>query len=580
MKRFLLAFLLMVSTCTIFAQNTVLGKRDFQVGLAGGVSLPVGSYKLISEAKSGFFSGIFVDKYFIGNAFGFGLDARYIAHSIRKEDTLKFENGFLYTNYTKSRFQNYFLGLGPVYKFEKARFQLEAYAKGGIMQQQFPNYIKELNHTDNKGFPYTMPVKWTANDSTNTALTWAAVAGFRFNYKLNRSFAVFANVDYLHSFGKTFNGKNSQFSIEKYEEKLPINSVSVVNNFGDYYTDSRLVSATPHQSVNLGIGVKYILPGKSKNKRADATPKYDNLLSVQDLQIQVKDKQTDLALSGVLVSIKGEGGEEKSITDANGLSQRITAIRPGNYEIIGEKNGIQTSLLRITEADFKGNTKLILKEIYHDDPRFTLVGETFDCAIEKNISGINTLLTKSSSKTNASQLSDATGKFIYQLDQNDDFSIVATHAGKYSQTETVTTKGLDRSQTLYVMLKLGVCNLEEGVEWVLKNIHYDFDKHVIREDAGTILDNVVAILKQNPTLRIELSSHTDSRGNDDYNLKLSQRRAESAVNYLIQKGISTNRLEAKGYGESKLLNHCGNGVSCSEQMHQENRRTEIKILAI
>jgi len=69
-----------------------------------------------------------------------------------------------------------------------------------------------------------------------------------------------------------------------------------------------------------------------------------------------------------------------------------------------------------------------------------------------------------------------------------------------------------------------------------------------------------------------------SRGNDDYNLKLSQRRADAAVNYLVSKGISRSRLVAKGYGETRLLNHCGNGVNCSEEQHQENRRTEIKII--
>jgi outer membrane protein OmpA-like peptidoglycan-associated protein len=85
-------------------------------------------------------------------------------------------------------------------------------------------------------------------------------------------------------------------------------------------------------------------------------------------------------------------------------------------------------------------------------------------------------------------------------------------------------------------------------------------------------------MSQNPTLRIELSSHTDSRGKDSYNLRLSQQRAEAAVNYLVNKGIEPSRMVAKGYGEARLLNHCGNGVQCSEDEHQANRRTEIKVL--
>lgn len=112
----------------------------------------------------------------------------------------------------------------------------------------------------------------------------------------------------------------------------------------------------------------------------------------------------------------------------------------------------------------------------------------------------------------------------------------------------------------------------------LDNIYYDFDKSNIRPDAAIELDKLVKILKDNPTIWIELSSHTDSRGNDHYNMALSQRRAESAVRYIISKGIDKNRITAQGYGETQLLNHCGNGVKCTVEEHQLNRRTEFKIV--
>lgn len=266
------------------------------------------------------------------------------------------------------------------------------------------------------------------------------------------------------------------------------------------------------------------------------------------------------------------------MSDAEGQASKLVNVKPGQYSVVGEKNGIKTPVLTLTEDDFKGSSETIFKVIYHDDPRFTLVGETFDCNSQSNISGINTILTHSGSKVSTSQTSDMEGKFIYQLDPQSEFTVVANQQGKYSQTELVSTKGLDRSQTLYVTLKLGVCDLVKDSSWELKNILYDFDKSNIRPDAAVILDNVVAIMKQNPSLRIELSSHTDSRGNDDYNLRLSQRRADSAVDYLVKNGISRSRLEAKGYGETRLKNHCGNGLVCSEEQHQENRRTEIKVL--
>jgi len=86
------------------------------------------------------------------------------------------------------------------------------------------------------------------------------------------------------------------------------------------------------------------------------------------------------------------------------------------------------------------------------------------------------------------------------------------------------------------------------------------------------------LMRDKPGLRIELMSHTDSRGDDDYNMALSQQRAQSVVNYLVNKGIARNRLVAKGYGETRLKNRCSNGVNCTEEEHQQNRRTEFRII--
>jgi outer membrane protein OmpA-like peptidoglycan-associated protein len=112
----------------------------------------------------------------------------------------------------------------------------------------------------------------------------------------------------------------------------------------------------------------------------------------------------------------------------------------------------------------------------------------------------------------------------------------------------------------------------------IENIRYDLNKSEIRPDAAKELDNLVQILRDNPGIVVELGSHTDCRASDDYNLNLSQRRAESAVKYIIEKGkIPSNRITAKGYGETKLLNKCDDGVACSELEHAINRRTEIRI---
>lgn len=118
---------------------------------------------------------------------------------------------------------------------------------------------------------------------------------------------------------------------------------------------------------------------------------------------------------------------------------------------------------------------------------------------------------------------------------------------------------------------------EIGALFDVNPIYYDLDKSTIRPDAAVELDKIVQVLKDNPDISIELGSHTDARASASYNMKLSQRRAESAVKYIIEHGIEAARIKAKGYGETQLINGCSDGVDCSEEAHQENRRTEFKI---
>ncbi len=113
----------------------------------------------------------------------------------------------------------------------------------------------------------------------------------------------------------------------------------------------------------------------------------------------------------------------------------------------------------------------------------------------------------------------------------------------------------------------------------LKNIYYDFDKYYIRSGSAESLDWVVTLMRKYPSLALELTSHTDARGTTNYNRWLSRKRAKSAVKYITDRGISPFRLQANGYGETQVRNHCEDGVECSEEEHQYNRRTEIRVLA-
>ncbi len=124
-------------------------------------------------------------------------------------------------------------------------------------------------------------------------------------------------------------------------------------------------------------------------------------------------------------------------------------------------------------------------------------------------------------------------------------------------------------------------SLAVGKTYRIENIYYDFDKWNIRKDAEHSLDSLISILKEYP-VSVEIGSHTDCRGSVEYNELLSQRRAESVVNYLIKQGIDPSRLTARGYGKSQLINHCNceAGIGCTEAEHQANRRTEFRITGI
>ncbi len=119
--------------------------------------------------------------------------------------------------------------------------------------------------------------------------------------------------------------------------------------------------------------------------------------------------------------------------------------------------------------------------------------------------------------------------------------------------------------------------LRKGLVIELYHVYFDFDKYYIRSSAVPDLDILYKLMKKYPNMEGELSAHTDCRGTHKYNIWLSNQRAKSARNYLIKKGIEPDRLTAVGYGETRLKNHCADGVSCTEKEHQRNRRVEFKV---
>jgi outer membrane protein OmpA-like peptidoglycan-associated protein/tetratricopeptide (TPR) repeat protein len=173
---------------------------------------------------------------------------------------------------------------------------------------------------------------------------------------------------------------------------------------------------------------------------------------------------------------------------------------------------------------------------------------------------------------------DSNGFYKTQITPGKYYTVKAMQIGYiadcYLFTPDTISKIAERTAPRDLLLDM----LSKNKTFILANIYYDLDKYYIRPDAEPALNKLVVIMKENP-VNIELGSHCDSRASDAYNMILSQNRAESAVHYIVSKGINPTRITAKGYGESQLVNKCKNGVPCTEEEHQMNRRTEFKVIS-
>lgn len=214
------------------------------------------------------------------------------------------------------------------------------------------------------------------------------------------------------------------------------------------------------------------------------------------------------------------------------------------------------------------------------DPRFFLNLTVLDK--ESQVPVPNTVVEITNVNTNAiwTSTTNAEGEILFPADSITQYGF-KLNCDEYFCGFASASTGAFRGKfydTTYAVATLDKIVIDKAVR--LDNIYYDYNKWAIRPDAAVELDKLVALLQNNPQIKIELSSHTDSRGSDKYNQNLSQKRAQSAVDYIVSKGISKDRIKAKGYGESKLLNKCSSGIKCSEEEHQWNRRTEFKVIEI
>ena len=180
-----------------------------------------------------------------------------------------------------------------------------------------------------------------------------------------------------------------------------------------------------------------------------------------------------------------------------------------------------------------------------------------------------------------SAITDAEGKYSLLVDCTQGNFVRAMTEG-YIPSEEYLGKSDGEPKTIDFYLERNSISAGFGDDLAkllqLSTIYFDFNKYNIRKDSEIEVEKVIAAMEKYPSLRIKVNSHTDSRGKDSYNLWLSQKRAEATVNYMIKRGIAKERLDSEGFGETKLINQCANGVKCSDKDHELNRRSEFIIL--
>ncbi|MEQ9168505.1 MAG: OmpA family protein [Fulvivirga sp.] len=269
----------------------------------------------------------------------------------------------------------------------------------------------------------------------------------------------------------------------------------------------------------------------------------------------------------------------------------------GRYRMEIEEEGPFT--LDVKREEYKGRklefntnqseTGELIANIYlSKDYGFDLFGVISEKGADATVAGVNvTIIDNFSGEEVIKVKTDKDGSFAYDLlgkNLNDrvSYQIKLDKEGYLGKLLTFNST-LDQPGrvSLHEALDLNLDKIEIGTDigkvLQVNPIYFDLGKFTIRPDAATELLKIVQIMKENPTLEIELGSHTDARGSSSGNLRLSDKRAKSSVNYIISQGIEPSRITGKGYGEALLINQCGDGVKCSEEEHQLNRRTEFKI---
>jgi len=175
---------------------------------------------------------------------------------------------------------------------------------------------------------------------------------------------------------------------------------------------------------------------------------------------------------------------------------------------------------------------------------------------------------------------DENGSFRIDLPYEGIYTILCVKK-QYFHSDTYQVSTVGKNQDEVIALKIPLIKAELGEYYVLRSIDFEVNSTSLQVKRGKgNIDELVLFLNDNPAILIEVGAHTDSRGNDQYNMELSTKRAKAVAEYIYSKGINKNRVSFRGYGETKLINHCKNDIFCTSENHLKNRRIEFRVISV
>lgn len=281
---------------------------------------------------------------------------------------------------------------------------------------------------------------------------------------------------------------------------------------------------------------------------------------------------TKINNDGSFGEVENDGAEVNSPKDDFGY-YRDSEINKGFFSSNRDGGLGSDDIYRFTSKD---KCKQILKGIVTD----SVTGET--------LAGVQLILLNKQYKVIAETTSDALGYYAFDVNCRRIYHVRANKKDYTSKETKLRTPEVTGETKLDIQLESTICRVAVGDDlgkcFGIKMIYFDLDKSNIRKEASLDLAKILDVLIQNPTIKLDIRSHTDCRQTAKYNMALSDRRAKATIAWLVSKGIDSSRLTGRGYGESQLINDCGceptNASNCTEEQHQMNRRSEFIITAL